>query len=107
MRFPNLSRGVSVLLIAGAFALGAVPAKAAMTEAQVKSLVENQTGGKILKVNPVTVSGQPAFAVKVMNPGGNDNDAFQVYTVVIDAGSGTVLPETEDMQPNTITTGAN
>lgn len=105
MRFPNLSRGVSVLSVAGAFALGVVPAEAAMTEAQVKSLVEAQTGGKILKVAPTTVRGQSAFAVKVMNQGGNDNGAFQVYTVVIDAASGTVLPETAGAQPNTITTG--
>lgn len=107
MRFPNLSREVSVLLVAGAFALVAQPATAAMTEAQVKTLVENQTGGKILKVDPVTVGGQPAFAVKVMNPGGNDNGAFQVYTVVIEAGSGTVSPATGDMQPNVPMTGAN
>lgn len=107
MHFPGMSKRMATVLAAGAFALGAVPATAAMTEAQVKSLVESETGGKILKVEPTTVSGQPAFAVKVMNPGGNDNGAFQIYTVVIDAASGTVSPATEDMQPNTITTGAN
>lgn len=100
MRFSGVSKRVTTILAAGAFALMAVPATAAMTESQVKSLVETQTRGTILKVESVAVGGQPAFAVKVMNPGGNDNGAFQIYTVVIDAASGTVLPATEDMQPN-------
>lgn len=107
MRFSGMSKRTAVVLAAGAFALVAVPATAAMTEAQVKSLVASETGGQILKVEPATVRGQPAFAVKVMNPGGNDNGAFQVFTVLIDAGTGTVLPETSDAQPNVPMTGAN
>lgn len=107
MIFRMVSRPVLVAAAAGAIAFAAVPAQAVMTEAQVKSLVETQTGGKILNVAPTTVRGQSAFAVKVMNPGGNDNGAFQVFTVLIDAGTGTVLPETTGAQPNAIATGAN
>lgn len=107
MEFRMVSRPALIAAVASAIAFVAVPATAAMTEAQVKSLVESETGGKILKVEPTAVRGQPAFAVKVMNPGGNDNGAFQVYTVVIDAGTGTVLPETTGAQPNVPMTGAN
>jgi uncharacterized membrane protein YkoI len=76
-----------------ALALLAPPAEAAMTADQVKKQIEEQSRGKVLKIEPVDVGTLKAFAVTVMNAGGNVNHAFQVYTVIVDAETGTIVPE--------------
>jgi uncharacterized membrane protein YkoI len=99
-RYPGNKTG-EVIMIARAFAvtlalglgLTAGPVEAAMTAEQVKKLVEEQSRGKVLKIAPLEMTTLKAFAVTVMNAGGNANHAFQVYTVIIDAETGTIVPE--------------
>lgn len=93
-----IARPYSMLFAAavafGAAAAFASTADAAMSEAQVKKYLEQLSGGaKVLKVEPVKVDSQSAYKVKLMNPGGNDNGAFQIYTVIVDADTGVPLSE--------------
>ena len=50
--------------------------------------METQYGVKVLRIKPMTEQGRSAFAVTIMNPGGDFNEAFQVNTIVIDAETG-------------------
>jgi hypothetical protein len=79
--------------LAAAIGLTAFAANAAMTADQVRRQVEQESGGKVIKIEPRKFGALEAFAVTVMNPGGNDNAAFQVYTVVVSAENGTIVPE--------------
>jgi hypothetical protein len=81
-----------VALIAGALALGASWAGAAL--AQVKSPadlaaeIEKSRGVKVLKLKETRVDGRPAYIVSVMNPSADSNAAFQVEQILIDAETG-------------------
>ncbi len=68
-------------------ALGATPA-VALSADQVKRQVEARYGVTVLRIEAVTEQGRSAYAVTIMNPGGDFNEAFQVNTIVIDAESG-------------------
>lgn len=76
-----------------AVGIAALPSAAAMTADQIKKQVESVSGGKVLKIEPREVGTLKAYAVTIMNPGGNTNSAFQVYTVIVDAENGTIVPE--------------
>jgi hypothetical protein len=59
--------------------------------ARLKERLAAELGVEVLDVRPVEADGQQVYAVKVMNPGGNSNDAFLVSTLVVDGESGEVL----------------
>ncbi len=82
-------RGIAVAAVFGAaLALGASPAGAALSADQVKRQVETRYGVTVLRIEAVTEQGRSAYAVTIMNPGGNFDEAFQVNTLVIDAETG-------------------
>ena len=81
-------RGAALAVVFGAtLALGAAPA-VALSADQVRRQVETRYGVKVLRIKPMTEQGRSAFAVTIMNPGGDFNEAFQVNTIVIDAETG-------------------
>jgi len=90
-----MARGYLAAAMAALIAAGilAAPATAAMTADQIKKQVESSSGGKVLKIEPREVGTLKAYAVTIMNAGGNANHAFQVYTVIVDAENGTIVPE--------------
>lgn len=92
-----LSAGVGLAAFA-ATGLAAFAAGAAMTADQIRQQVERESGGKVIKIEPRKYGTLEAFAVTVMNPGGNDNGAFQVYTVIVNAETGTTVPEKRQTQ---------
>jgi hypothetical protein len=101
----TLRYGMAAILASGvglaAFAaveLAAFAAGAAMTADQIRQQVERESGGKVIKIEPRKYGALEAFAVTVMNPGGNDNGAFQVYTVIVNAETGTTVPEHRQSQ---------
>jgi hypothetical protein len=59
--------------------------------AELKQRLASDLGVDVLDVRPIEANGRQAYAVKVMNPGGNSNDAFLVSTLVVDRESGEVL----------------
>jgi hypothetical protein len=81
---------IGALIVAG---LIASPVMAAMTADQIKKQVESVSGGKVLKIVPREIGTHKAYAVTIMNSGGNTNSAFQVYTVIVDAENGTIVPD--------------
>lgn len=69
-------------------AIGSAPAMAAMSKDEIKAEVEKTYGVAVLRMREADSAGKPAFAVTVMNKGGNDNRAFQVNTLLIDPDTG-------------------
>lgn len=69
----------------------AVPAKSAD---EVKRQIEAEYGVTVLRVRPMErEDGSPSYAVTVMNPGGDSNSAFEVTTLEVDAGTGSLVSQ--------------
>ena len=76
-------------------ALGAAAVRADPAADKVAAEVARNYGVTVLRVTPARVDGRDAYAVLVMNHGGDDNDAFRVVTLVVDAASGALVPQFE------------
>lgn len=75
-------------------ALGEPAPEPELDEQQVRQLLQERLGGEfgeILAMQVVELAGAPAYAVRIMNPGGNSNDAFMVTTLLVDGATGEVL----------------
>lgn len=70
---------------------GPVAAQALMSESAARAALEKEYGVQVLRVEPGEQDGVPVFVVRVMNPGGNFNEAFQVNTLVVDRQTGNLV----------------
>src|ERR1700736_1853521 len=91
MNFPLYSRAQLIALLALS-GLAATPALALSPEA-VAGVVAQRFGVTVLRVAPIERDGKPLYAVVVMNPGGNFNEAFKATTLVVDPDSGELVPQ--------------
>lgn len=66
---------------------------------QVRQRLAQELGVEVLAVQPVTEGERPAYAVKVMNPPGNDNAAFLVITLLVDGDTGEILAQASPGAP--------
>lgn len=83
---------LAVLLIVGAWPCIAVAAER-LTADGVSTRVAERYHVTVLRATPTTVGDRPAYRVVVMNPGGDDNGAFKVTTLVVDAETGMLVPQ--------------
>jgi hypothetical protein len=81
--------GAALLLLL----LGTTAAKAQLPADKVAADIAKRYGVNVLKVTPIKIDDRDGYAVLVMNPGGNDNGAFEVSTLIVDAASGTLVPQ--------------
>lgn len=88
MRTALAATATALLLLASASG-----ARAQLSPDAVSAAIAKRYGVSVLKVSPIKVDGREAYAVAVMNPGGNDNGAFEVSTLVVDAESGALVPQ--------------
>ncbi len=65
----------------------------AISKAEAKAKIEKMFRVEVLKIREIISNGRPAYAVTVMNPGGDFNEAFQVNTIVIDRETGQLVPQ--------------
>ena len=84
-------RLAAAVAVGAVLAAGAALALAAMSADQVKRQVERTFGVRVLKMRPMKDAGEAAFAVVIMNHGGDFNEAWQVNTIVVDAESGKLI----------------
>ncbi len=92
-RFAGLLCAVAVAL--GVLAAASTPASAQrLTAAAAAQQVEETYGVEVLRVREMRLEdGGLAYAVTVMAPGGDTNDAFQVTTLAIDARTGDLISQ--------------
>lgn len=82
------------ILAAAALAFAAQPALAQQkTAEQVSAEIAQRYKTQVLRVTPMTLDGKPAYAVRVLSPGGDFDDAFRVVTLMVDAGTGELVPQ--------------
>ena len=88
------ARLIALLVVAGALGgvLGAAPAGALSPEAAAAQLAQ-RFDVKVLRVTPIERDGKRFYAVVVMNPGGNFNEAFRATTLIVDPESGDLVPQ--------------
>ena len=60
-------------------------------EDEMRAIVRESLGVEILRVEVVEHDGEPAYAVTVMNPPGDQNDALRVATLLFDGATGSLL----------------
>lgn len=79
-------------VVAAALGLaGAPPAFALQSPEAVKQQIEKAYPVQVLEIFEIKSDSQPAYAVVVMNSGGNYNEAFQVNTLIVDAETGQLI----------------
>ncbi len=85
-------------LILGAFAALAlasppVAAQAQKSVQQISADIAQRYKAQVLRVTLMDGGGKPAYAVTVMSPGGDYDDAFRVVTLVVDGATGELIPQ--------------
>ncbi|MDP6604263.1 MAG: hypothetical protein QGG17_08725 [Rhodospirillales bacterium] len=73
--------------------LASAPNALAASKAEVKAMIEKTYGVEVLRIDDSKANGLDAFAVKVMNPGGDFNEAFQINTLVVDKRTGKLISQ--------------
>lgn len=81
--------GVGVLLSATRPAA----AQILLSESAARTALEADYGVRVLRVDSDERDGVPVFVVRVMNPGGNFNEAFQVNVLVLDRRTAKLVPQ--------------
>jgi hypothetical protein len=66
-------------------------AAVALPEQQIAKRIAEELGVQVLRVTPTAAKVPPTYAVRIMNPPGNDNAAFLVSTLLVDASTGAIL----------------
>ncbi len=89
----RLALAASVAILAALAAAPTARAQAVKSADEVSAAVAKAFGVEVLRVRSIETDGGPAYAVTVMNPGGNFDGAFQVSTLVVDARTGDLVPQ--------------
>lgn len=63
-----------------------------MSPDEIAASIAETYGVEVLSLRDAKADGRAAYAVTVMNPGGNSNAAFQVNTLLVDAATGALIP---------------
>ncbi len=71
----------------------AVAQNGVLSEEEVAARVAEAYGVEILQVKRDDLIGGPAYAVKVMDRGGESNAAFRVTTLMVDGTTGELIPQ--------------
>jgi len=67
----------------------------AMSPDAVGAAIAQRFDVKVLRIMPIERDGKDCFAVTVMNPGGNFNEAYRVTTLLVDAATGDLVPQAQ------------
>jgi hypothetical protein len=85
----------AILGWAAMLALAALPAGAQGQKSaeQISADIAQRYKTQVLRVTPIDNNGKPAYAVRVLSPGGDFDDAYRVVTLVVDAGTGELVAQ--------------
>ena len=90
----RIARCLPVAALALAVAIpSAARAQALMDEAAVRVALEDIYGVRVLRLEADYRDGVDVFVARVMNPGGDFNEAFQVSVLVVDRRTGMLVPQ--------------
>lgn len=84
---------LAMVLATAMLAFSAQVSLAQISQDQVTQQLENTYGVKVLRIQPIENRKKAAYAVTMMNPAGNVNEADQVNTIVVDRETGKPLSQ--------------
>jgi hypothetical protein len=73
--------------------LAAAGAAERLSADKISAEITRRYGVTVLRVTPIETDGRAAYLVTVMNPGGDDNGAFRVSMLLVDAASGGLISQ--------------
>jgi len=73
--------------------LGVAGAAEPLTADKVSADIAERYHVTVLRATPTKIGERAGYAVVVMNPGGDDNGAFRVTTLIVDAETGALVPQ--------------
>lgn len=94
----------AAVLLSGALAGGTLSPAAALTQEEAAEKVAEEYGVEVLKTDATLDGNRPIILLTVMQAGGNDNAAFQVNTIAVDAKTGDVIPGFRRLETGRVTT---
>lgn len=65
---------------------------AAQTLGEIKERIEQDYGVEVLGMRRIVRDGRPLYAVSIMSPAGNFNDAYQINVLLVDPETGRPIP---------------
>lgn len=84
---------MSLGLLLALVAFAGAGARAAPSKEAIKMSIEKTYDVKVLRIQEGEQGDRSVYRVTFMNHGGNDNAAFQVNTIVVDAETGKLVPQ--------------
>ncbi len=91
LKIPGLSL-LSLVLLLGLAVTNNAQAGPKLSPDKLKQKVEQTYPVHVLDIRAVKADGKAAYAVTVMNRGGDFDEAFQVNTFIVDADTGALIP---------------
>jgi hypothetical protein len=88
----RITQTLALLLVVSA-GLGAADAAEPPSADKIAAGIAKRYNVTVLHTTPTTIGDWLAYRVVVMNPGGDDNGAFKVTTLVVDAETGMLMPQ--------------
>ncbi|MEX0923193.1 MAG: hypothetical protein WD489_04030 [Rhodovibrionaceae bacterium] len=76
---------------------------AAMTQQEAAEKIAEEYGVEVLKTDALLQDGRAVILLTVMQPGSDDNAAFQVNTIAVDAKTGELIPGFRRMETGSVT----
>ncbi len=96
MKLPSLQSSASALaliLVAAWLLASPTAAQGVLSPEQVSKRIAATFGVRVLRVRRSEHAGRSTYAVTVMNPGGNYNEAYQVNTLMVEPETGTLISQ--------------
>ena len=94
LRSLQISVSALALVLVPAWLLVAPAASQGVLSPEVVSeRIEATFGVRVLRVRRAENAGRSSYAVTVMNPGGNYNEAYQVSTLMVEPESGELISQ--------------
>jgi len=92
-KLRRLTLAASAAIFAALVAAPTARAQAVKSADEISAAVAKAFGVEVLGVRSIETDRGPAYAVTVMNAGGDFDGAFRVSTIVVDARTGDLVPQ--------------
>jgi len=88
-----MARLIATAVLLSNACLAVAGAAEPLTPDKVSADIAERYHVTVLRATPTKIGDRAAYAVAVMNPGGDDNGAFKVTTLIVDAETGALVPQ--------------
>lgn len=92
LRYAAVMAIVAITGVASVWSPSPALAQSLMTTEAVRGAIEQEFGVEVLRIDDIEIDGRPAFLLRVMNPAGDFNEAFQINTLAVDRATGDLIP---------------